>query len=149
MDETIGAKGGYNDRRRMLKISKLQKEKLEKRQEEKEIKELEKKVKKQQLYTLIKTLPIAIGGGTFKILYDVGTGKKDIDKQYEYSKWRIKEYDATMSTKSRQEEAYEKRMKQRKVVVVQPDGRKVVVLVPIKEDNKTIKIHKLIENQVM
>ena len=71
MDETIGAKGGYNDRRRTLIITNKQKEKLKEKQQEKELKELEEKVKKQQIYTLIKSLPIAIGGGTFKILYDI------------------------------------------------------------------------------
>lgn len=134
MDETIGAKGGYNDRRRTLIITNKQKEKLKEKQQEKELKELEEKVKKQQIYTLIKSLPIAIGGGTFKILYDIGTGKKNIDKQEEYSKWKVKEYDADMSVKSRQEKEYEK--KKKKVVVIQPDGRKVVVLVPIEEDKK-------------
>ena len=137
MDETIGVKGGRNDRKRMLKISKLQKEKLIEKQKEKELKDLEKKVKKQQIYTLIKTLPIAIGGGTFKILYDIGTGKKDIDKQVEYSKWRIKEYDADMSTKSRQEVQEEKRnKKEKKIIVEKADGTKVIVLVPDSNNKK-------------
>ena len=144
MDETIGAKGGYNDRRRTLIITNKQKEKLKEKQQEKELKELEEKVKKQQIYTLIKSLPIAIGGGTFKILYDIGTGKKNIDKQEEYSKWKVKEYDADMSVKSRQEKEYEK--KKKKVVVIQPDGRKVVVLVPIEEDKKEID-HSIVEDK--
>ena len=75
MDETIGAKGGYNDKRRVLKISLDQKKKLRQLQEEKEIKELEKKVKRQQTVTFIKTLPIAVGGGTIQTL----AGKKKID----------------------------------------------------------------------
>ncbi|MBR5370281.1 MAG: hypothetical protein IK137_03140 [Bacilli bacterium] len=66
MDETIGVKGGHNDRRRTLIISKKQKEKLKKYQEEKELKELEKEVKRKQKYTLIKTLPIVIVGQTIK-----------------------------------------------------------------------------------
>ena len=144
MDETIGAKGGYNDRRRTLIITNKQKEKLKEKQQEKELKKLEEKVKKQQIYTLIKSLPIAIGGGTFKILYDIGTGKKNIDKQEEYSKWKVKEYDADMSIKSRQEKEYEK--KKKKVVVIQPDGRKVVVLVPIEEDKKEID-HSIVEDK--
>ena len=144
MDETIGAKGGYNDRRRTLIITNKQKEKLKEKQQEKKLKELEEKVKKQQIYTLIKSLPIAIGGGTFKILYDIGTGKKNIDKQEEYSKWKVKEYDADMSVKSRQEKEYEK--KKKKVVVIQPDGRKVVVLVPIEEDKKEID-HSIVEDK--
>jgi hypothetical protein len=49
MNETIGARGGKNDRRRSLLITKRIKEKLEKHrqeQKEKELIELEKKVKK-------------------------------------------------------------------------------------------------------
>ena len=51
MNETIGSKGGHNDRRRSLIISRKKKEKLK---EEQEIKELEKSVKKNRKYVLIK-----------------------------------------------------------------------------------------------
>ena len=148
MDETIGAKGGYNDRRRTLKISLEQKKKLIERQQEKELKELEERVKRKQFYTLIKTLPIAIGGGTFKILYDTATGKKEMDKQEEYSKWRIKEYGSDMSTKSRQEVEAEKQLKKlqeqrekeqkKKIVIIQEDGTKIIIEVPIEEYKRAI-----------
>ena len=77
MDETIGVKGGHNDYKRMFTITKKQKEKLKKYQEEKELKELEKEVKRKQIYTLIKTLPIVITGATFKEL----TTKKETKKE--------------------------------------------------------------------
>ena len=128
MDETIGVKGGRNDKRRSLIISKKKKEKLKKYDEEKELKELEKEVKKKQIYTLIKALPIAIGGGSFKILYDNATNHKDIDKEEEYSKWRIKEYDSDFTTKTKDE-----KVKTKQIVVIQTDGRKVLVNVPIEE----------------
>ena len=136
MDETIGSKGGYNDRRRSLVISSNQKKKLRAIQKEKELKELEADVKKKQIYTMIKSLPIAVAGGTFKILYDTATGKKDIDKQEEYSKWRIKEYDTDFSTRERGE----KPVKTKVVVVIEPDGHKVTIRVPIIEDDKIVEI---------
>ena len=98
MDETIGVKGGYNDRRRTIIITKKNKEKLEEYEEERYIKELEKKVKKQQKISLIKTLPIAFAGKTFTVLYDTQNGKR-IDKEVEGSKLRIEEYDGDFTTK--------------------------------------------------
>lgn len=71
MDETIGVKGGKNDQKRRLFITKKLKEKLEKLQQEKneeELKKLEKKVKEQQRITLIKILPIIIGGHLYQAL---------------------------------------------------------------------------------
>lgn len=53
MDETIGVKGGKNDRRRSLKIKESRKKRLQEETEDKEIKELEKKVRKKQIYTLV------------------------------------------------------------------------------------------------
>ena len=64
MNETIGVKGGKNDRRRTIKIKEAQKKKLNEYVEEQKIKELEKEVRKQQVFTLLKTLPIAIAGGS-------------------------------------------------------------------------------------
>ena len=60
MNETIGSKGGHNDSRRSLIISKKNKEKLK---EEQEIKELEKSVKKARKYVLIKTAPLILLDG--------------------------------------------------------------------------------------
>ena len=68
MDETIGVKGGKNDRLRTIRITKKQKAKLEKEQEDQEIKELEKKVKRQQVLTFLGTLPIVAIGQTIKTL---------------------------------------------------------------------------------
>ena len=68
MNETIGVKGGHNDYRRTLTITKKQKDKLKKYQEEKELKELEKEVKKKKVYTVIKTLPLIITGATLNEL---------------------------------------------------------------------------------
>ena len=77
MDETIGVKGGKNDRRRELKIREARRKKLEKIEEEQqEIRELEKKVRRNQFFTLIKTLPIVLGGGVVQTIYE--TARKDI-----------------------------------------------------------------------
>ena len=130
MNETIGVKGGKNDRRRTIKIKEAQKKKLNEIVEEHELKELEKEVKKQQVFTLLKTLPIAIAGGTFKTLYDTAVGKP-IDKEEVNSKWRIKEYDSDVSTLQHGEEPKEKK------VIVTPTGEKVVVYIDV-ESKKNI-----------
>ena len=57
MNETIGVKGGKNDRRRSLLITKKAKEKLQAYQEEKELKKLEEKVKKNQILAFFKIFP--------------------------------------------------------------------------------------------
>ncbi|MBQ3307274.1 MAG: hypothetical protein IJG68_03665 [Bacilli bacterium] len=57
MDETIGAKGGKNDRKRTRLI--------QEKKELKEEQELEQKVKKQQVRTFIKSIPIVIGTAPF------------------------------------------------------------------------------------
>ena len=92
MNETIGVKGGNNDRRRSLRISKKQKKKLQDEEEQREIAELEKKVKKQQRFTLIRTLPIVLLGSAFKTLYDTARGKT-FDREEEKSKLEIKDHD--------------------------------------------------------
>ena len=133
MDETIGVKGGANDRRRTMIISRNQKKKLGQYEEEREIAELEKKVRKKQFYTLIKTLPIVIGGGTIQTLHDVATGKRrDIDE----NELRLKEYDGDVS-KYTKEEFEEKR---RRKIITTPSGEKIVVYIetPI-EEKKTNK----------
>lgn len=68
MDETIGQKGGHNDQKRSLIITKKQLVKLKAYQEDQELKELEDKVKKQQLVTFIKIAPIIITGTVLKTL---------------------------------------------------------------------------------
>lgn len=81
MNETIGARGGKNDRRRSLLITKRIKEKLEKHrqeQKEKELIELEKKVKKQQRITFFKTLPIVTAGQIYTVLTEDKEKKKEL-----------------------------------------------------------------------
>lgn len=94
MNETIGAKGGANDRRRTLKITRQRKKKLE---EKRKLKELENKVRKQQRYTLIKTIPIALLGGTIKTIYEIATNKKESQEVKENIKEHSKEQDITIT----------------------------------------------------
>lgn len=71
MNETIGVKGGRNDRRRTLVISNKIKEALQKANEEmrkKEFAQLENKVMVSQKVTLLKTLPIVILGQVYQTL---------------------------------------------------------------------------------
>ena len=77
MDETIGSKGGHNDRRRSLIISRKKKEKLK---EEQEIKELEKSVKKARKYVLIKTTPLILLDGIVQLLSSSTNHKDKIDE---------------------------------------------------------------------
>ncbi len=129
MDETIGIKGGHQDTIRTMRIDREQKRKLEEYQEEQEIKKLEQEVKKKQRMVLIKALPIAIAGGVVQTLYDTASGRKRIDKNEEYSKWRIKEYDADFTTKTRGEKS-----KTKEKIVILPDGRKVTIVIPVVEE---------------
>ena len=122
MDETIGAKGGKNDRRRSLIIKKNRKKKLIEDRKENEIKELERKVRKQQRYTLIKALPIAIGGEIVRTIHDVAQGKGKKDLEEENSSWRIKEYDADITAKTPFEAEVEK---VRKKIITMPNGQQV------------------------
>ncbi len=67
MNETIGEKGGYQDRRRMMRIQQEQKDRLEELEEE-SISELEKQVQKKQRFVLIQTIPIVLAGGVIQTL---------------------------------------------------------------------------------
>ena len=129
MDETIGVKGGKQDRIRTLKITKKSKKKLQELEEERQIKDLEKKIKKQQIYTLIKALPIAISGGFIKTIHDTAIGKKQKDKEEQNSKWRIKEYDGDISPKTPIEAEVEKLINQKKKEIVTPTGKKIIVYI--------------------
>ena len=128
MNEAIGEKGGSRDRKRVLVITKNQAKKLQEYEDEREIRELEKKVRKQQIYTLIKTLPIVVGGGTIQTLYDVATGKKRDTIEEENSQWRIKEYDQDITHLTPEEFAEKQR---RRKVITTPTGEKVVVYITI------------------
>lgn len=78
MNESIGEKGGSNDLRKTKIIidKKLKKEEQEK--EDQEIKELEEKLKKKRFYTLIRTIPLVIGGTTLRAFYDKNREKKEL-----------------------------------------------------------------------
>ena len=79
MNETIGVKGGRNDRRRRMLITKKMKEKLElyyKEQKEKEFKELERKVKLQQKLTALVAIPIAAAGQVYETITNDHEKKK-------------------------------------------------------------------------
>ena len=81
MNETIGVKGGKNDSRRRMIITKNQLEKLklfQEEQKEKELKELEKKVKLQQRLSLIVALPIATLGQVYETLTHANLKRKEL-----------------------------------------------------------------------
>lgn len=141
MDETIGVKGGHNDRRRTIVITKRNKKKLEEYEEERYIRDLEKKVKRQQKISLIKTLPIAIAGKTFVTLYDVQNGPR-VDKEEEYSKLGVEEYDGDFTTKPiggfNTPDRRDDIPRERRVIIDKTTGKKVVVYVPIKENKRNL-----------
>ncbi len=132
MNETIGEKGGYNDRRRSLRIENERKAKFEEEAIEQEVKGLEKKVKKQQILTLVKALPVVIVGGTLKTIYDTsknGASLADIrDKSNGYENPFIKD-----------DEDYVRGKVETKIIETN-DGGKVVVSVPVTalDEKKTI-----------
>ena len=130
MNETIGVKGGRNDRKRTLKILEKEKQKLKQYEEEKEIKELENNVKKKQFISLIKILPISFIGGTIKTFLD--NSKKDTS--YEINKNndnRVKEsFDNSGKNK-------ERKLIDKQKVIILPSGEKVTINIPNK--NNTIK----------
>ena len=69
MNENLGTKGGKQDRKRSyLRIRKKKKKQLTQKEYDK--KQQEKELKKIQLQTLIKILPIVVVGETYKVLTD-------------------------------------------------------------------------------
>lgn len=127
MNETIGEKGGYNDRRRSLKIQNEQKKKKEQASIEREVKELEKKVKKQQVLTLVKTLPIVIVGGTLKTIYDTAKKGDSLTDIREKS-------DGYVNPFIKDSEDYVREKVTTKVVKTN-DGGKVIVSVPVSDSD--------------
>ena len=119
MNETIGVKGGHNDYKRVMTITRKQKEKLKKYQEEQELKELKKAVQKKQVYTLIKTLPIVLVGQAFKELTKPNKKDKDKEKFIVVENEEVKEKPET-----------------KRIVIVLKDGTKQVIEVPIKIELK-------------
>ena len=104
MNETIGIKGGKNDRRKRILITKQQKKELmlyyEKLKKD-ELKKLEQKVRREQCITFIKTIPIVLAGQVYKTLahdskdnkkiINSTTQKEEIDKTNYLSPSDIKE----------------------------------------------------------
>ena len=132
MNETIGEKGGYNDRQRSLRIQNANKEKKEQAEIEQEIKELEKKVKKQQALTLVKTLPIVIVGGTFKTLYDTAKNGETLSDIRDKTDGHVNPF-------IKDSEDYVRGKVETKIIKTS-DGGKVMVTVPVteKDEKKTI-----------
>lgn len=95
MDETIGAKGGRNDRRRRLKITTAQLQKLleydeedrKKRKEEKEKKkkELERLIRRNDIITFIKISPLILLGNLMQE-FSKDTPERKILREYERAK---------------------------------------------------------------
>ena len=136
MDETIGAKGGHNDRLRSLRISKAQKKKLKEHNYE-YIKQLEKKVRKQQRYTLIKTIPIIIAGTVVHNFFGMEEETKNNDESVRHTE-----------QKGIDEKASKGEIKQRKLITL-PTGEKVVVYIPLKKDKKLVEEPKEIPNDTL
>ena len=111
MDETIGAKGGRNDRRKTRIIK-------NKKQKDKETIELEKKVKKQQFRTFIKTLPLIIGTAP---IYTISDALKKITKKEE--------------TKDSQQEPVEIIELEEKTIQM-PTGEMITIRIPKTKDKK-------------
>lgn len=130
MNETIGVKGGKNDRKRTLRIKRKQKKKLEDLANEKSIKELEKEVKRKQVYTLVKTLPIVFVGGTIKSLFDGTNEKTKEDKEIVNSQLPISDYEASVPPKDDNNTR----------IITTKEGVKVRVRVFQGENNKSDKV---------
>lgn len=129
MDETIGVKGGHNDLLRTKKIIKAKEDKANEAAEEKELKELEKKVKKAQRYTLIKTLPLVIVGGTVKTIYDSVTSNKTSsteDISYKENSFKDNNYKENNGNNSDTKTVVDSNGR-RKIIVTTPTGKVVVV----------------------
>ena len=69
MKEAIGSKGGSNDRRRTVIITRNRKKKLKEKSENiKKIKELEKRVRRKQIINFFTAVPLVISGKVFKTI---------------------------------------------------------------------------------
>lgn len=127
MDETIGVKGGANDRKRVIRISHKKKKKLQQDLYDEELRELEKKVRRKQIYTLVKTLPLVIGGETVRTIYYTSHPEAKRDLEDENSRWRIKEYDSDVTNKTPGDFDTKEA---RKRIIRTPSGKKIVVYIP-------------------
>ncbi len=102
MNETIGVKGGANDRRRSLIINRRQKKKLKDYQHEQQLKKLEKRVKHKQIVTFLKVIPIVVPGQIFKTIID-NTKRPNINKEEVFSNLNVKVYTADVSNEEKRE----------------------------------------------
>ena len=135
MNEDIGAKGGKNDRRRSLKITKMQKEKLEKQERlsKEEIKKLEAEVRKQQILNFITVIPLVIFGGIFYTF----KSKKTEEQEFGVKSKRNKRIDAPGKLIDNESELKEKQTKQ-EIFSEQQENK-----IPVLDTNKEIKPTKI------
>lgn len=109
MNETIGEKGGKNDRRRQLLITKKQKKKLQEYNQElekKHLEHLEKKVKQIQRLTFIKAFPIVLTGEVFKVIYENSQKQAKINKEEVFSTTNLKNHDTDITNVEKKEIAF-------------------------------------------
>lgn len=137
MNETIGSKGGHNDRRRSLIISKKKKEKLKKEQE---IKELEKSVKKARKYVLIKTTPLIILDGIIQLVSPSNNQKDEIDESDDEKLVYIDDSDKKSNNKSNNAPTKKARKK-----IISVNGNDIVVSIPHNRKNSKKSSHDEIE----
>jgi len=126
MNETIGSKGGHNDRKRTLIISKKKKEKLRKEQE---IKDLEKSVKKARKYVLIKTAPLIIVDGIVSLFSKPSNNQKnsvDDDKETLLEDISVSNNNNNNNTVS---------SKKNKKKTIQVNGKNIIISFPTNNKN--------------
>ncbi len=137
MNETIGSKGGHNDRRRSLIISKKKKEKLK---EEQEIKELEKSVKKARKYVLIKATPLIILDGIIQLVSPSNNQKDEIDESKDEELVYIDDSNKKSNNKSNNAPTKKARKK-----IISVNGNDIVVSIPHNRKNIKKSSHDEIE----
>ena len=175
MNEGIGEKGGANDLKKERIIKEVRMKKEEQDLEDQEIKELEEKLKKKRLYTLVRTIPLVIGGTALRAFYEKNKVKKElkIEKREEKKKEK-KQLEKEVETKepieeptliSIKEEFFElkkkkkeKEQEEKKSIEKVPEEIEILTLeeeedeinfsnlpVPIKEKLEKIKSRKIVE----
>ena len=117
MNESIGAKGVGRDFRRTLIIKKKEKDKLKEYGEAQILRKIEKDVRKKQIYTLIKTLPIAIAYETIKDVLPKKEEKKEDEKK-------------SFIEEEKEEKPKKEQIDYIEVVIVLEDGTKKIIKVP-------------------
>ena len=88
MNENIGVKGGKQDRKRRMIITKNQKKKLKQYyqgEKEKQLKQLEKEVKKLQVVSFFQAVPLVITGKTWEALVSPKTFSEKKEEETESS----------------------------------------------------------------